>query len=334
MIFPICLPYHPIFGERKCEVYLLYSFKDAFRFSYERTVFLPPASETTFTDIYTYRAFYGISDFQTVGFNFSSGNLVGSAYTERVIYENYGFGFSGKYKWFSVEVLKGKRGEEEKAYFLNLSGWVFSITGGWDGGPSFGATLGNRFFLRGAYYSSLDTFWGVGLGFMWENLRAHLMGGRGILGEISIKFSNFQILGNYNRTLKLNSGILTFKYDEILGFSLVGGRRIWGDKVVNSPEFQGKVSLKNPIFSAYSGGAIILKDTYRISGGAILNFLRYKDAIRFYPKIEAYYEENGRVWINGGIDAIFYGDLRIGVFYEMWVNDRWIRLEISWRLWD
>jgi len=118
MIFSICLPYHPIFGERNCEVYSLYSFRDAFRFSYERRIFLPQSSEITFTDIYTYRAFYGTLDPQIVGFNFSSKNLVGSAYTERLIRESYGFGFSGSYRWFSVDVLKENK---EKGYFLNFS---------------------------------------------------------------------------------------------------------------------------------------------------------------------------------------------------------------------
>ncbi len=334
MIFPICLPYHPIFGERNCEVYLLYSHNDAFRFSYEKVVFLPVNSESTFTDIYTHRAFYEVLNPQTVGFNFSSKNLVGSAYTERILSENYGFGFSGRYRWFSAEVLKGRRGKkEEKAYFLSFSEKIFSLTGGWDGGLSLGASVGGNVFLRGAYYYSLDTILILGLGFKRENLKAYVMGGKGIVGELSLKFMDFRLIGSYNKTSKLNSSVITIIYGEILGISVVNGMRLW-NKEVNSPEFQGKLSIRNPIFSVHAAGAVILNDRiYRLSGGAILNFLRYKDAVEFYPKFEAYYEDNGRLWINVGIDAVFYRDLKIGVSYDRWEKSGF-RVEVSWRLWD
>jgi hypothetical protein len=332
MIFPICSPYHPIFGERNCEVYSLYSFRDAFRFSYERRIFLPQSSETTFTDIYTYRAFYGSLDPQIVGFNFSSKNLVGSAYTERLIRESYGFGFSGSYRWFSVDVLKEN---EEKGYFLNFSNNFLSITGGWDGGLSAGSSIGNKIFIKGSYYSSLDTLWGVGLGIRGGNFLAYLIGGKGMVGEISLKLSSLQFLGLYNKTSKLNSIILTAKYGEILGFSFVGGKRVWGGSLINSPEIQGKISIKSSIFSAYSGGAFIFEDKiYRISGGTSLRLLKYKNAVSIYPRFEVYYEENGRLWINGGAEVVFYEDLKIGAFYESWDGTGGFRFEIFWRLWD
>jgi hypothetical protein len=158
----------------------------------------------------------------------------------------------------------------------------------------------------------------VGLGIRGENFLAYLIGGKGMVGELSLKLSSLQFLGLYNKTSKLNSIILTAKYGEILGFSFVGGKRVWRGSLINSPEIQGKISIKNPIFSAYSGGAFIFEDNiYRISGGTSLRLLKYKDALGIYPRFEVYYEENGRLWINGGAEVVFTGILRSGRFTKV-----------------
>lgn len=338
MIFPLCSPYHPLFGDKNCETYSLIYFYDIPRFTYERTIDLGGFSSSTFTDIYTYRTIYDTLNYQTVGFKFHSPNLVGEAYTERInIEEDYAFGFIGRYKWFSGLALKGTvYPDEERAYFVNFVYGNLSIGGGWDGGYSFGGSFGDKIFLRGLYYSSYDTVFGGGLGYRGDNLAISLLGGYGFLADFLLIISDFQISGEYNLTKKLNDALIMLKYGDFAGLSLIYGKRPWGRfGYIDNPEIQGFIGFKNPLFSAYIKGVYVFQRVvYRVASGVQLNFLRFKEIAEFKPILDTYYEDNGNLWINAGGEVVFYKDLHIGAFYDYWKNSQTIRVSVLWRLWD
>lgn len=338
MIFPLCSPYHPLFGYRNCETYSLTYFYDIPRFIYEGTIALGSFSGSTFTDIYTYRTIYDTVNYQTVGFNFHSQNVVGGAYTERInINENYAFGFIGRYRWFSGLVLKGKRYPyEEKAYFVNFNYGNLSVGGGWDGGYSFGGSFGDKIFLKGLYYSSYDTVFGGGLGYRGDNFTVSLLGGYGLLADFLFLISDFQISGGYNLTKRLNDAFITLKYGDFTGLSLVYGKRPLGEgEYIDYPEVQGFINVKNPWFSAYLKGVYLTQRVvYRIAGGIQLNFLRFKEIAELKPVLDTYYEDNGSLWVNAGGEVVFYKDLHIGAFYDYWKGEQTVRVKVLWRLWD
>jgi len=50
--------------------------------------------------------------------------------------------------------------------------------------------------------------------------------------------------------------------------------------------------------------------------------------------LDTYYEDNGNLWVNAGVEVIFYKDLRIGAFYDYWKGGQTIGVKVLWRLWD
>ncbi len=336
MIFPLCSPFHPIFGPRNCEIYTFQYFYDSPRFTYEKTFNLPEFSQRTFTDIYTHKTIYDTIDYQTVGVSFSSPNLILNAYTERLInIENYAYAIIGRFLGFTGYVFKGSRGGyNERGYFASYDGDWFNVSVGWDGGLSAGASVGKDIYLKGMYYTSLDTLMGAGAGIKGGNYDLWFVGGKGIMGNLYMFYRNFDFEASYLRSGLLNSGYAELSYMQRLGVAFVFGKRPYmKDSILESPEIQGLLGYKFKWMVFKIFGIYDWEGRYRVRGKMGFRF-GFRDIVVLYPNLDAYYEQDGDLWVSIGGNLIFYEDLSVGAFYDEWKGNRTVRIDVRWRLWD
>ncbi len=159
-----------------------------------------------------------------------------------------------------------------------------------------------------------------------------MVAGYGYSSALTFIADRFIINASYTKSKKFNSGYITVKND-FAGLTYAHGTRLMGDSTVSAPEIQGVFDVKDKFLEIHLGGVYTFDGNYRLRTAAKVKY-NIKDILVVKPAVETFYEGEGNMWINAGLNFTFYGDLNIGAYYDYWKNSPNLRLEVLWRLWD